>query len=435
VGFEPYSLGPKDQLVIHVCFNPTQFVASSALVTVVGPHNAVLASIGVRGQGRRLQPDELPPMGLMAPAEHFRRMDTGRKRHVEVRDGALIDAETGKDVTPTRNGGIDHRGRPPERRAPMCVVEITGGGEIPNPAVVATGPTSAINTGNLGLNQGVTGDEINVGQHVILDVRITCPDGTSPRPTAVQWTIPGNAIRDYDETLRSGTVTTTALEAADLVVTPRDLFWRDTGTHRVECRVDYTWNAQAMTAIVQRDLVVERNDADIDRQMEDFYVWNHQANVLTSHVAWHDANPSGVCRSAGADFFVFHRQVLGSANGFRSTFGYPAITFWDGTQALPVSPDARHARRAARNIPFGTPSYYTLRGGPRSGCERAAKLTDFGSAASLAREMEAEWHSRGHVFVGGDMRSILSSPKDPIFYRWHRAVDIVYDNWLKGATP
>lgn len=436
VEFQPRALAPGKYLAMHICFNPTREGSSSAVVTVRAEDGSALASVTVNGRGRLLAPLEMPPMGLIAPPGHFEAMDMGRRQHVEMRDGALIDTESGKDVTPEAREGDDQR-RVPERREPACTVEITGGGEIPNPRVVALSSTSTINTGNLGFDQGVKGDEINVGQHVILDISIKCPDGSKPRPTGVLWTIRGDAIRDYDETLRSGTVTTTALQPADLRVTPRDFYWRNTGEHVVDARVDFTWNAQAVTAVVRRKLVVERNDSDIDRQMEDFYVWNHKAKVLTTHVAWHEANHSGTCRSAGGeDFFIFHRLVLGSANGFRSTFGYPAIVYWDGTQALPVSPDSLHAgRTAAGNIPFPTPTYYTFRGEEESVCINVEKLNEFPSGQALAREMEAEWHGLGHVLVGGDMGNPSTSPKDPIFYRWHRAIDIVYYNWQRSRTP
>lgn len=429
VEFVPYELAPGDRLEVYVCFHPERPGPSSGSARIRGEGEEILAEVGLVGRGRKLEPGEAVPMGLIPPEGHFH--DMGDEGNVELRDGQLIETTSGDDVTPTHD-----RNEPPEDATRGCEVSITGGGEIPNPAVMAQHPgTTAINTGNLGFDQGVAGDEINVGQHVILDVAIACPDGARPRPTAVVWTLPGAPIRDYEEAIRTGTVTTTALTEADLRTTPRDLYWTATGTHRVEAQVDYTWNGQPQRTTATRDVVVERNAADIDRQMEDFYLWNHEAKVLKAHYAWHPANPSNACSSTGgADFYEFHRLMLGSANGFRTTFGYGPISYWDGTQALPVSPDSLHANRAPGGIPFPTPSYYTFTGGPLvSACKRAKTLHDFSTAADLADEMEAEWHGRGHVRVGGEM-SAYNSPKDPIFFRWHRAVDIIYDNWLRRAS-
>ena len=434
VEFKPYNLAPGKALEIHICFHPTQEGSSSAIFTVRGPDGGVLVSTTAHGRGRRLAPGEEPPMGLIPPQGHLDAMDLGLKGHVLLKAGSLIDAGSGKDITPPAPRGEGER--PVERREPNCTVSITGGGEIPNPAVRATSGTAAINTGNLGLNQGVKGDEINVAQHVILDVLIICPDGTRPQPTSVLWTINGNAIKDYDETLRNATVTTTAFVPADLTARPRDLYWRDTGTHRVQCRVNFTWNGQPITVIVVRDFIVERNATNINRQMEDFYVWNHEARVLKTHFQWHLTNHSGTCWSdGGEDFFIFHRQVLGSANGFRDTFGYGSIVYWDGTQALPVSPDSLHAARGVNGVPFATPTYYTFTGNEVSPCARVEKLSEFPSGTALAREMEAAWHAQGHGHVGGDMNGLNTSPKDPIFYRWHRAIDIVYYNWQHPHPP
>jgi hypothetical protein len=421
--FRPYSLATGKRLAIGLCYHPATQTPSQAVARIHDDSGRIVAALELRGRGRALREGETPPMGLMGPDPVE---DRGRKGHVEVRDGQLIEATTGR-VFERQGEPVDE----PQRRKEPCVVEIVGGGEIPDPTVAAVDPGStAVNTGNLGLDQGVTGDEINVAQHVILDIEITCPDGTRPRPTAVLWTLGGDEIKDYAEEIRSGTVRQIPMDPADLTALPRDLYWKDTGTHRVECKVDFAWNGQALTANVVRDFVVERNATDIDRQMEDFYIWNHEAKVLKDHYSWHPSNPFGVCFSTGqADFFVFHRLMLGSAFAFRDTFGYGIVPYWDGTQALPVSPDSLHADRAPLAIPFSTPAWYTRFGnGDISPCHRAEKLADFPTAGALAEEMEGEWHGLGHVSVGGTMNS-FNAPKDPVFFRWHKAIDNVYHNW------
>ena len=426
IEFNPFTLASGKSLAIGICFHPATISLSTATAQIFDDAGTEVAAISVRGSGRLLAEGEFPPMGLIAPDPT---PDLGGAGNVQLKNGRLIEVLTGNDLTPKLKDDPLLRGK----EKPSCIVKITGGGEIPNPAVSAQYPGStAINTGNIGIDEGVAGDEINVGEHVILDILINCPDGTSPVPTAVLWTISGDHIKDYNEEIRSGTVVEIPMTNADLAVTPRDLYWKNTGTHRVECKVDYTWNGAAITANVQRDFVVERNDSDIDRQMEDFYLWNHEAKVLKGHFSWHPANPAGFCRSTGQrDFFEFHRQFLGSANGFRSTFGYQNIRYWDGTQVLPVSPDSLHANRNPRNIPFPIPSWYTRFGaGVASPCLRVEKLGDFATAGLLAKEMEGAWHGRGHVNVGGTMRS-WNSPKDPIFFRWHMAIDTVYYNWRR----
>lgn len=420
VPFDPYEVPPGMSLELAFCFHPSRVGSSEAVVQIYGTGEEIVATIPIRGKGRELGAEEIPPMGLVPPPGHFK--DDGGAGAVDIENGRMIERGTGKDVT--------LRGEP--RKGANCTVDIVGGGEAPNPAVFATSAVNAINIGNVGIDPGTDAKRINVGEHVILDISIVCPDGTAPRPTAVEWTIGGDAIRDYDETLSSGTLTETKLERADLIVTPRDFYWKNVGTHTVKCKVDYTWNAP-VTATVERDFVVERNGTDINRQMEDFYVWNHEARVLKGHFAWHIGNPAGRCRSrGGADFFEFHRKVLGSANGFRAAFGYPAVAYWDGTQALPVSPDSLHLARAPR-LPVPFPGFLTRAGRPGviSFCKKATNLASFRTATDLAEEIEGGrgWHSVGHGRVGGEMRGLNTSPKDPIFYRWHRAIDVIYHNW------
>lgn len=49
--------------------------------------------------------------------------------------------------------------------------------------------------------------------------------------------------------------------------------------------------------------------------------------------------------------------------------------------------------------------------------------------AEFSRAMEDTFHSRVHLFVGGDMSSVRASPGDPIFYLHHANVDRLWALW------
>lgn len=425
MGERPVAIPSGMSMVMMLCFFPTVADISTAQAVFLAPGGDYLFSFAVSGKGRELEKGEAPPFGAMLDELSFAQLISNGDTALVAGGDVIIGESTIAPVSGSTVVLAD------------CRVSINGGGEIPNPAIdtiFANNIITVRNFRNLGLNAGVANDEINVGQHVMLDISVTCDAPPQPIVNGVRWTINGASVKDYSADLRRGSVLTTPITNADLNRKQIDFYWTRPGTHVVKADVNYTWRGQLFNVSVNRSFIVEINANDIDRQVEDFFIWNHRGRTLFQHTAWHVANPAGWCRStAGVDFFVFHSQMLDTTDSWRQTFGpYPLIVPWNGTRPLPAGVAIDHpGRRAFGQAPL--PSYYTKAGGalpsPCLGKTALSGPNGFASIAELATDMEGNYHGDGHVAVGGEMGRIFTSPKDPIFYRWHKNLDNIYKSW------
>jgi Common central domain of tyrosinase. len=318
-----------------------------------------------------------------------------------------------------------------------CSVTIEGGGQRPDPAVDGYGNnTTPLDPPDDGIDMNDTSTyhhRINVGELVKLEVKL---DGIPLESVQnIRWTIAEPKIKNYDESI-PGKFVTYNLKDQDYLKPAISFYWKDDGDKEVSVSVEGISNNQSKKCDATRTFTVERNYDDINRQAEDFYVFNHNATVLDKHLNWHVTNQiDRPCDPSnnGEKFFLFHKRVISNFDAWRETFGYPKIIVWDPATNPPNSKAFYDQYRDPIYRPQPIPSYYTTEGGnTSSACALAHKLSDYKSADSLASEFEITWHGEVHYAVGGnfgDMNNFGLAPKDPVFWMWHKNIDSVYDKY------
>ena len=230
---------------------------------------------------------------------------------------------------------------------------------------------------------------------------------------------------------------------------------------------------------------------DIDHQAEDFYVeQNHQlpdpfgdpdsTRILSQHAQWHVDYPSNDARynNQGDLFFDFHRLFIAHFNAWRAEFGYPPIVVWDPNTPIPEGPDIDHVSRELWGVDYypnlnqSLPEYFkkqNVNDGPNDrpistkpnmpniprDCEvEDASQPPWPTVQDAIGDFEPDqellgcalthpFHNTIHGRIGqcildttgmacsdkvGDMASILRSPADPIFWRFHTFIDNVSVN-------
>jgi len=279
---------------------------------------------------------------------------------------------------------------------------------------------------------------VNVGQP--MSFRATA---SPTRATyAYRWTIEGDAIRDYAE----GTAAawrTMPLLPSDLDDRTVAFYWRPDETQRHprnegpvarRVRVDVAV-AGGGTCFDEVVLQVERNETSSTRQAEDWYTSNHDRFIQREHALWHDRYPFDAPFYDGTIFFDFHVQFLDRFNRWRAEFGYPSIGLWDPGTPIPSGADIDHRPRGATFVGRPRPGWATLSGGGIRGwnlmpCDvtRGGQrvLADFPRDRRLLGCAVTEtWHNDVHNLIAGDMQDPPTSPRDPVFWRWHRFADLV----------
>lgn len=314
----------------------------------------------------------------------------------------------------------------------------------------------------------LTGTAYNVGQKATftaIAVGVT--------PTSFAWTIPGPHIKDYSEDLGTRNSpappnplpwTTTPVSAADLTQSTVSLYWKPSPAqvHPLngppEARlVALSVNTGSGPCNTSVNVTVERNLTDPDRQPEDYYTSTHRApattnveagNVVDEHIYWHQFVGGGAAGS-WLQFLAWHTYFLGRFDEWRAEFGYPEVAPWYPGRPLPTGPefDQKPSLRIAYT-PSGNkiPFQFTLAGSPPSG---ANPLGTFASLNGFSSSFEGGYHGNVHCNIGSAVGGFFdtngpgygsmcraSSPKDPMFFRWHGFIDRLYRNYctLKGIS-
>ena len=325
----------------------------------------------------------------------------------------------------------------------------------------------------------LTGLAYNVGQKAIFAAQLS---GISPVNFA--WTIPGPYIKDYPDNLgtQAGAAAPSAwlptpITSTDLQQSSLSLYWQpspaqthpNTGgpeTRAVSLTVMLSGGLSCTTGI---NVTVERNLTDPNRQPEDYYTSNHRAPTTTNpglgavideHMYWHNfvgGGPSG----SWLQFLPWHGYFLRRFDEWRQTFGYPPVAPWYPGRPLPTGPEFDHPaslRLAYNPANNRIPTYLTLAGGtaadPRvSGS--VTRLADYSSLDLFSDSFEGvlgpptAYHGLVHCNIGTNAGGFFdtsgpgfgsmcksSSPKDPMFWRWHGFIDRLYRNYcrIKGLT-
>jgi hypothetical protein len=316
----------------------------------------------------------------------------------------------------------------------------------------------------------------NVGQQTTLTAVTTGFTATS-----FSWTIPPPRIKDYNEDLGTQVATsatpaplpwsTTALSAADLAASTVRFYWKPSAaqTHPL------TGGPEARTVVLtvtpsgggtctsSTTFQIERNLTNPDKQPEDFFTSTHRpvtttntgfGHVVDEHIFWHQSGIGGGAAPAGSwlRFLAWHGYFLRRFDEWRAEFGYGPVAPWYPGRPLPTGPEFDHP--AGLRIPFNPasnriPTFYTIAGGTASDGGRT-KLEDYASLVAFSSSFESGYHGTVHCNIGADnggnffqtsgasfgSMCFASSPKDPMFYRWHGFIDTLYRNYCrtKGLT-
>lgn len=332
---------------------------------------------------------------------------------------------------------------------------------------LAEAPNAKVNVGQRSTLSAFWGDEFGGA--------IT---GSEPVvPARWRWQIDGPTIKDYFELV--GIVwapsapsppefQTLPLMPSDLTRASVSFYWKPTPQQiypnpgdAVEHTVTLTATMSDNTACtVTARFAVERNSDDPAQQPEDFYTSSHRAPaetnpakgaVVDEHMLWHFRE--GLGRFGQPDFVFWmrflpwHRAFLHRFQDWRAEFGYPPVENWDPATELPAGPVYEHPA-AQRNpiydrIAGNTPTWLSLTGGldvlvpglpPR--------ISDFQDLTFFSGVFEATFHGLPHCLIGPGVDDFFagtgvgfgsmcaaSSPKDPMFWRWHGFVDLLYSNY------
>ena len=306
----------------------------------------------------------------------------------------------------------------------------------------------------------------NFGEHVILTA-----SASGFTISGYSWSIDGPTIKDYNENL--GTEASPPLSAAtpwstsslapgDLAAASVGFYWVPSSAQLEPNNGPFTRNV-SLTVIesgggscsVTSTFNVERNETDITRQAEDFYTSNHRSptetnpldgHVVDEHIFWHmniDGNQGAFPSWMG--FLAWHGEFVRRFDLWRREFGYNAVAPWYPGEALPTGPEF-DADAGLRNayIPDNNriPTYYTITGGSLSDGGGEKKLADYATLADFTQSFEGSFHGQVHCAIGAFGGSFFetagpgygsmcnaSSPKDPMFWRWHGFIDTMYRNY------
>lgn len=311
----------------------------------------------------------------------------------------------------------------------------------------------------------------NVGQQTTLSAVTTGFTAAS-----FSWTIPPPHIKDYNDDLGtiSGLATplawsTMPLAAADFAASTVTFYWKPSaaqtyplngGPEARNVTLTVTPSGGGGPCTASSTFTIERNSTNPDKQAEDFYTSTHRAvtatnpgdgHVIDEHIYWHQ-----FVHDTFTDwryFLAWHGYFVRRFDDWRQEFGYPTVAPWYPGRPLPTGPEFDHdptLRLAFDPSANRIPTWYTIAGGtagdPFGGQH---KLADYASLADLTSSFEGSYHGLVHCNIGTGAGGFFahdglgfgsmckaSSPKDPMFWRWHGFIDTLYRNYCKlhGGT-
>jgi Common central domain of tyrosinase len=315
----------------------------------------------------------------------------------------------------------------------------------------------------------------NFGEHVILTAA-----ASGFTIATHSWTIEGPTIKDYNEDLGTKNFplpvtatpwSMTPLAATDLTAASVGFYWVPTAAQFEPNNGPFIRNVSLTvtktdggSCVASATFTVERNVANITRQAEDFYTSNHRSaattnpgfgHVVDEHIYWHQF--AGGEPPDWLGFLAWHGEFLRRFDEWRQLFGYKKVNPWYPGRPLPTGPqfDADAGLRQVY-VPDDNliPTYYTLTGGttndPIGGTH--LKLADYATLSDFNSSFEGSYHGQVHCNIGAHVGSFFgtaagpgfgsmcnaSSPKDPMFWRWHGFIDLMYRNYCalhSGACP
>ncbi len=310
----------------------------------------------------------------------------------------------------------------------------------------------------------------NFGEHVVL-----AASATGFSIASYTWSIDGPTIKDYNEDLGTEQSpplatalawSTTPLTASDLSQGSVSFYWVPAAGQMEPNNGPFARNVTlAVTKVgggtcsVTMPYSVGRNESDMTKQAEDFYTSNHRAptatnpldgHVIDEHIFWHaniDGNQSAF--PAWMSFLSWHGELVRRFDLWRQEFGYNTVAPWYPGRALPAGPqfDVTPSLRLTYNPDNNRiPTYYTMTGGLTHDSGGELRLADYGTLNAFTTSFEGGFHGQVHCDIGAVMGGnsffetsgtsfgsmcLASSPKDPMFWRWHGFIDTLYRNYCK----
>ena len=305
----------------------------------------------------------------------------------------------------------------------------------------------------------------NFGEHVIL----TATAGGFTIAT-YSWSIDGPTIKDYSEDL--GTEDSPPLAAAlpwsTTPLAPSDLTGASVGFYWVPAAAQFEPNNGPFTrnvtlAVTQTGggscsvtvpYAVERNESKITRQAEDFYTSNHRSptstnpldgHVVDEHIFWHENVDGSTTFPSWMHFLAWHGEFVRRFDLWRQEFGYNTVAPWYPGRPLPSGPQF-DADAGLRQVYVADnnriPTYYTITGGSTPDFGGQLKLSDYTTLDDFSNSFEGSFHGQVHCNIGAHGGSffetngpdfgsmcLAGSPKDPMFWRWHGFIDVLYRNY------
>lgn len=164
-------------------------------------------------------------------------------------------------------------------------------------------------------------------------------------------------------------------------------------------------------------------------------VWTN--GHLYEHVSWHFRHLSieravfslGPEDRYGDEFVAFHREMIAHYDAWREAYGHEPVATWD--PALPIPPEFAYPASAgcrARDhddVNLPAPTWATIAGGEkRDPLWNHTALCQFADVNELGKSIDWGYHGDVHAAVGGDMDNALVSPRDPVFWAWHKFLDV-----------
>ncbi len=287
----------------------------------------------------------------------------------------------------------------------------------------------------------------NVGQLVRFGLSPALPGGTT-----YQWMVDGDVLEDYSEHTQNGLWSTDPMDPPDSQGSTIQFYWKpdpsqvhplNGGAVARNVRMIATLPGGAK-CIRELAVNVERNNTSVSLQPQDIYAAGHNGGgkegPIVEHSNWHATySPS---TGYGERFLVFHRAYISRFDSWRKEFGYPPVLTWDPGTAIPGDQEILPGGGVTRNATYPltpVPSWFTVAGGTGSRptgytCSNPSgqkKLNDFVTRDQLGCALNNPFHNSVHVNIGGTMGSATSAPRDGIFWRWHKFLDTIHENWLQ----
>lgn len=306
----------------------------------------------------------------------------------------------------------------------------------------------------------------NFGEHVIVTAT-----ASGFGIASYAWTIDGPTIKDYNEDLGTKNTTmgpaaiawsTTPLAAADLSAASVGFYWVPTAAQFEPNNGPFTRNVSLTVSksgggscTVTTPFTVERNETNMNRKAEDFYTSNHRAatttnpnfgHVVDEHIFWHMNIDGDLSVPQWMHFLAWHGEFVRRFDQWRQEFGYNKVAPWYPGRTLPTGPE--YAVDPSLRISYfpdsnRIPTYYTIAGSTISDFGGQKKLADYNTFEDLTSSFEGGFHGQVHCNIGANIGSFFgtaagpgygsmcnaSSPRDPMFWRWHGFIDVMYRNY------